>query len=261
MFQDYKQLFDNWQKMVGLQPPQVNPFNPFFQQTDIYQEFANFYKNLQNNMMNVSDFFNFQDSIKKIQQQYTDMVFKFIGLNSMNLMGINNKFLNFDMFKNFLPIQEEFLKTPAFGLTREYVEAYKKLVENYKVYTEKMEEFRTAISEKAKEGFEKFLKNFNFEDFDKAFKKWIQINEDIFQEYFKSEEYCLMQKELISAMLKFKKSMDEFTYMILKETNIATKWELDRAYKDLYNLKKEVKSLKREIKELKEELKKFSTKK
>jgi len=60
-----------------------------------------------------------------------------------------------------------------------------------------------------------------------------------------------MQKELIDAMVKFRKSMDEFTYMVLKETNIATKWELDRAYRDIYNLKKEIKNLKKEIEELK----------
>ena len=180
MFQDYTKLMENWQKMFNFQQSQVDFFNPFLQQTNIYQDFANFYKNLQNSIFNFTDFISFQNNFKKFQEQYADMVFKFFGLNTLNLLGTNN-YLNFDWFKNFPFFKEDFLKTPSFGLTREYVDAYKKLIENYKIYLEKMNEFKNAISEKAKEGFEKFIEQIKdaklFEDFDNAFKKWIQINE------------------------------------------------------------------------------------
>jgi polyhydroxyalkanoate synthesis regulator phasin len=55
--------------------------------------------------------------------------------------------------------------------------------------------------------------------------------------------------EYTKTSAKLKSSLDEYTFAILKDSNIATKTELDRAYKDIYNLKKEVRELKKIIKQ------------
>ena len=252
MFQNFNDLMKGWQNLYST----PNSFN-LFQPQNPYQDFMNFFKNFQENMLNQKyfpNFVSFQETFKKYQDQYAEMVFKNFGLNNLNFMGLNS-FFDLSKFKELPFFKDDFLASPSLGLTREYIDAYKTLIKNYKEYLEKNEKFREAISKKAKEGFEKFIENAKdtniFEDFDKAFKKWIEINENIFQDYFKSEEYVTMLKEVINATVKFRKSMDEFTYRMLKETNIATKWELDRAYKELYDLKKEIKNIKKEIQELK----------
>ena len=252
MFQDINELWKSWENFYST----LSTFN-FFQPQNAYQDFMNFFKNFQENMLNQKyfpDFSNFQETFKKFQKQYAEMVFKNFGLNTLNFMKLNS-FFDLSKFKELPFLKKEFLTFPSFGLTREYIDNYKALIRNYEEYIEKLEKFREAISNKAKEGFEKFIENIKdtniFQDFDQAFKKWVEINENIFQDYFKSEEYGRMLKEVINATVKVRKSMDELTYRILKETNIATKWELDRAYKDIYDLKKEVKNLKKELEELK----------
>ncbi len=256
MFQNFNEIWKGWQNLYS-EPKSLNPFADFFQPQNAYQDFVNFFKNFQENMLNQKyfpDFNTFQETFKKFQEQYTEMVFKNFGLNNFNLMGLS-PFFDLSKFKEIPFLKDEFLSAPSLGLTREYIDGYKLLIKNYKDYLEKTEKFREAISKKAKEGFEKFIESVKdtniFEDFDKAFKKWVEINESIFQDYFKSEEYGTMLKEVINATVRFRKSMDEFTFRVLKETNIATKWELDRAYKEIYDLKKEIKKLQKEIEELK----------
>jgi seryl-tRNA synthetase len=121
-------------------------------------------------------------------------------------------------------------------------------------YNKKIQEFKDVMSKQNKKGFELFLEEVKKQpqsnDFDSFFKKWINSNDEIFQDFFKSKEYGELLKNLIKSGAKLRSSLDKYTQQVLKESNIATKHELDRAYKEIYQLKKELKSIKSKLSDL-----------
>jgi class III poly(R)-hydroxyalkanoic acid synthase PhaE subunit len=159
----------------------------------------------------------------------------------------NLPYYNFGIF-------EKLFQIPSFGLTREYNDLVKTLFNDYQNYNKQVEKFKNIIAEQTKIGFEKFLQDIqkhpDIKDFDTFFKKWISKNEEIFHNFFKSNEYGTVLKELIKSGSQLKTSMNRYISTILKDTNIATKYELDRANEEIYNLKKEIKNIKKTLKEL-----------
>ena len=256
---------------------------------NIYKEMFDFFNRFNNVFLNPdksSDLDSFNKYFKKFQETYVNQIKSSLGLvfpstpedffNKFSSgFGINlfetgffkpltdymKKFsVTGDNFFEMLNSNEEFkrfLNSPSMGLTREFVEIIKEVIKNYIEYVKQLKTFEKEVSEKGKESFEKFVeeimnavkKGENLEDFDKVFKKWININESVFQEYFRSKEFVAFLSEYTKTSAKLKSSIDEYTFAVLKDSNIATKTELDRAYKDIYNLKKEVRELKKILKQ------------
>ena len=68
MFQNFNELWKGWQNFYSV----PNTFN-FFQPQNAYQDFMNFFKNFQENMLNQKyfpDFSSFQETFKKFQDKW-----------------------------------------------------------------------------------------------------------------------------------------------------------------------------------------------
>ena len=268
----------NWEQFFS------NPFASLNNTNNIFNELNKFYQDFQKSFSQkpTEDITKiFDDFIKQFSDNYNKLIFEMLGLpdyssnpfgnfqDFWNNFNIFSSFNNIDFLKNLTPqhfgIFEKMFQLPSFGLTREYIELIKTVFNDYKNYMEQVDKFKRILSEQTKKGFELFLNDIKqqsvLDDFDTFFNKWVQKNEEVFQDFFKTEEYGTLLKELISAGAKFKKSIDEYYEAILKGTNIATKYELDRAYKEIYALKKAVKELKKQIKQLSEQQEKKATKK
>ncbi len=280
---------DQWSKALFPWMNQFDPFGKLKETTDVYKNFFEFYNNFNKSFFNPPVPYNldkFQEMIKDYQKKYTDIIFNLMGLNtktslkeifeqftkSYNLIFPDSTYLqpiknwidliekeNEKIFEQILNNEEieKFLKSPPLGLTREFVELVKKVMKSFIDYLKKLHNFRKTFQKISEESFEKFIetlkeeykKGEKFDSFDKLFKRWIDVNEEIFIKYFKSKEYCEALGEYIKGVSNLKKSIDEYVYVILKDTNIATKTELDRAYKEIYELKKELRALKKILKE------------
>ncbi len=252
----------------------ANPFFKMNKSAEIYKDFFSFYENFQKSFFNPAatyDFTNFQKLFSDFQENYSNIILKVMGIDEITPQKVFENFtkqfggleifnpiknaLNFNdinkLYENFTGANygtfENFLNMPSFWLTREINDLIKEVINNLIEYNKKIEEFRNIINSQAQKGYELFIEEIKnqpqISDFDEFFKKWINSNEQIFQEFFKSKEYGEMLKNLISAGAKLKSSLDKYTYQVLKETNIATKSELDRAYKEIYQLKKDMKTL------------------
>lgn len=78
---------------------------------------------------------------------------------------------------------------------------------------------------------------------------WMDTIDHTFSKLYKSEEYLNVQRELSSAVMKYRLKEQEITEIMLKMLNLPTRGELDDAYRSLYELRKEVKALKKAMKE------------
>ncbi len=282
LMENQKQIFDFWENFFKKSNSQKidNPFLKMDKTTDIYKDFYDFYNNFYKNFLSSGqsyDFTNFQKMFSDFQNNYSNIVLKIMGIDNITpdkiFENFYNQFAGLNLFspiveflKNNNNIPQNFnygtfenlLKMPSFWLTRELNELIKEVIKNLLEYSKKVEEFRETIANQSKKGFDLFLNEIKSQpyiiDFDKFFKNWVNSNEKIFQDFFKSEEYGILLKNLISSGAKLKKSLDKYTFQLLKDSNIATKQELDRASKEIYLLKKELKSIKDSIKELEEKI-------
>jgi class III poly(R)-hydroxyalkanoic acid synthase PhaE subunit len=78
---------------------------------------------------------------------------------------------------------------------------------------------------------------------------WMDTIDHTFSKLYKSEEYLDVQRELSTAVMKYRLQEQEITEIVLKALNLPTRSELDDAYRSLYELRKEVKAIKKALKE------------
>jgi len=78
---------------------------------------------------------------------------------------------------------------------------------------------------------------------------WLDTIDHTFSKLYKSEEYLDVQRELSTAVMKYRLQEQEITEIVLKALNLPTRSELDDAYRSLYELRKEVKAIKKTLKE------------
>ena len=280
-------LFTEWWKNTFPWTSQLDPFGKLKETTDIYKKFYEFYENFNKNFFKSAEGYDvekFSSLMKEFQEKYNNLILSLFGLNlnfkpseyfekiiqPYTMFFVNQDFIK--PIKNVLSLIdkesdrivdsilknkefEKYLKTPSLGITREFNELIKKLIKSYIEYIQKLNNFRKTFTKISQESFEKFIetikedirKGEKYTDFDKLFRRWIEINEDIFIKWFKSKEFCEALGEYIKGTSNLKKTLDEYVYVILKDTNIATKTELDRAYKEIYELKKELREIKKNL--------------
>lgn len=78
---------------------------------------------------------------------------------------------------------------------------------------------------------------------------WMDTIDQTFSKLYKSEEYLNVQRELSSAVMKYRMKEQEIVEIFMQTLNLPTRSELDDAYRSLYELRKEVKALKKALKE------------
>ncbi len=78
------------------------------------------------------------------------------------------------------------------------------------------------------------------------------IADKTLNEVFIGEEFLKVQEDMTSALMTFKVRQREALEIIYQAMDLPTRSEVDEAYKDMHDLKREVRMLKRQLKELAE---------
>ncbi|MFQ6118491.1 MAG: poly(R)-hydroxyalkanoic acid synthase subunit PhaE [Methanosarcinales archaeon] len=90
----------------------------------------------------------------------------------------------------------------------------------------------------------------SLETYKKFYDMQMQVYEETFHEYLKSQDFASNLGKLVDSFMDFWKNYEEILEEQLKYMPIATKSEMDDLYKEVYSLKKKVKELSNQIKEL-----------
>ena len=93
------------------------------------------------------------------------------------------------------------------------------------------------------------------ETFREFYRIWWNINEEVYQELFRSEEFSKLTLDVNRRGLLFRKWIDDVFEHILKFTSLPSKKDMDEIYRSLYDLKKEVRNQKRAMKDVERHLK------
>ncbi len=130
-------------------------------------------------------------------------------------------------------------------------------------HAKKIGEFQYILYQKANEGTENFLKEVHneieqedvtYDSLLNIFQKWISNLEQVYLDYFKSDEYSEFQSELLNRGLEVKKRMNEITEDVLEETPLMLQRKGDRLSQRVHSLRRDVRDLKQEIDAMKTEL-------
>ena len=89
---------------------------------------------------------------------------------------------------------------------------------------------------------------------------WVEVVDHTFTEVFRSEEYILLQGQLVNAATTYRIREREIVDSFLKASHVASRSELDEGYRRVYELRKEVKELRKAVQALKGEVSSQSTK-
>jgi class III poly(R)-hydroxyalkanoic acid synthase PhaE subunit len=144
---------------------------------------------------------------------------------------------------------------PAVGKDREKVELIMRgfddlavfLARNtafqYKIYItgiEAMEKVLESVAQKIRNGEE-------IKTFEEFFDLWIDVSERKFFEVFRTEEFSLMQGELLDSSLNVRRHFQKLMELYLFDLPVALRSEMDDLYRTVYDLKKKVRNLEKQL--------------
>ncbi|HVO67954.1 MAG TPA: poly(R)-hydroxyalkanoic acid synthase subunit PhaE [Syntrophales bacterium] len=164
--------------------------------------------------------------------------------------------------KNYEDTIGKALLAPSVGYFREFNERLNNMTYSYLQFNTAKASFYSLFydtgmraAEKVYEKYAEFVgKEITPETFREFYRIWWTINEDVYQELFRSEEFTKLSREVTSRGLMFRKWVDELFEQILKFTSLPSKRDMDEIYRSLYDLKKEVRNQKRAIKNVEKHL-------
>jgi len=109
----------------------------------------------------------------------------------------------------------------------------------YKIYVtgiEAMEKVLESVAQKIRNGEE-------IKTFEEFFDLWIDVSERKFFEVFRTEEFSVMQGELLDSSLNMRRHFQKLMELYLFDFPVALRSEMDDLYKTVYDLKKKVRNL------------------
>ena len=83
---------------------------------------------------------------------------------------------------------------------------------------------------------------------------WSETVDQVFTDVFRSDEYIRMQGRLVNTATAYRVREREIVDACLKASHLASRSELDEAYRRIYDLRKDVKELKRAWKDVQADL-------
>ena len=265
--QVYMNLFEIWeqyQNLVknGIEDPEA--FKKIFNQAK--------YKDIIDKVFNFSSpdiFANFYDKAAKTAGKYSPMMEEYMkhfgesfqmgnkffpGMftgDQKAYQNLNDKFQDiYHQFMNPLVSMAFIGQDPNISnLLQDIIKKYTNYLEHYSrfqhiVYTTGQK----ATEELVNEAIDKAEKGESFASFDEFFKKWVTVNENIFTELFRSEEFTQLQADIDDSGLDIKKDFQEIMETMLKEYPVARRSEMTELHKIIHDLKKRVNSLEKELK-------------
>jgi class III poly(R)-hydroxyalkanoic acid synthase PhaE subunit len=154
------------------------------------------------------------------------------------------------------------LESPTLGLTRELNADMLKGFDAWLDYRRASFEHQVILGQTWIGAFEEFMRELvaQAEKGDKApsvktlLSLWISVVDEVFTKVFRMEDYIRIQGQLVNTAAAYRIREREIADAFLKTSHIASRSELDEAYRRIYELRKDVKELKKGWKELQVEL-------
>lgn len=154
------------------------------------------------------------------------------------------------------------LESPSLGLTRELNADMLKGFDAWLDYRRASFEYQVTLGETWIHAFEEFMRQLVAQaekgDTVPTVKKllflWIGVVDEVFTKVFRTEEYIRIQGRLVNTATAYRLREREIVDAFLKTSHLASRSELDEAYRRIYELRKDVKELKKAWKEIQAEL-------
>jgi polyhydroxyalkanoate synthase subunit PhaE len=154
------------------------------------------------------------------------------------------------------------LQSPSLGLTREMNEDILRGMDAWVDYRRASFEYQVALGETWVRAFEEFLqqlvglaeKGETVPNLKTLLLLWIEVVDRVFTQVFRSEEYIRIQGNVVNTATAYRLREREIVDAFLKASHIASRSELDEAYRRIYELRKDVKELKKMRREAETEL-------
>ena len=153
------------------------------------------------------------------------------------------------------------LESPSLGLTRELNQDMLKGFDAWLDYRRASFEYEATLGETWMHAFEEFMRQLVAQaekgDTIPGVKKllflWVEVVDRVFTEVFRSDEYVRIQGRLVNTATAYRCRERELVDAFLKTSHLASRSELDEAYRRIYELGKDVKELKKALKTIKAE--------
>jgi len=156
------------------------------------------------------------------------------------------------------------LQSPSLGHTRELNQDILKGFDAWLDYRRAGFEYQVVLGETWVHAFEEFMRQLvaltekgePIPSVRKLLFLWVELVDQVFTAVFRSEEYIRIQGNLVNTATAYRLREREIVDAFLKTTHLASRSELDEAYRRIYELRKDVKDLKKTMQAIKGE---FST--
>ncbi|KJS03178.1 MAG: hypothetical protein VR65_02865 [Desulfobulbaceae bacterium BRH_c16a] len=153
---------------------------------------------------------------------------------------------------------QKYLKIPKIGLPREFHESLSELADKSNIFISHLNELIYQFStpfEKTNRVMQTRIKAVLeggefVEDPKQVYNEWIKILEGHFMELLKSKEYIDVLNSTITSLAAYKGVKTDVTDAFLKEMQIPTGRDMDKVYKDMYQMKKKIRELSKQVEKL-----------
>jgi class III poly(R)-hydroxyalkanoic acid synthase PhaE subunit len=160
------------------------------------------------------------------------------------------------------------LESPSLGHTREMNEDLLKGFDAWLEYRRASFEYQVTLGGAWVDAFEEIMRRLvaqaekgeTVPGVRKLLSLWVEVVDHTFTEVFRSEEYILLQGQLVNAATAYRLREREIADAFLKASHLASRSELDEGYRRIYELRKEVKELRKAVQAIKGEASAQATK-
>jgi class III poly(R)-hydroxyalkanoic acid synthase PhaE subunit len=154
------------------------------------------------------------------------------------------------------------LESPSLGLTRELNQDMLKGFDAWLDYRRATFEYEATLGETWIHAFEEFMRQLvalaekgdTIPSVKKLLFLWVEVVDRVFTDVFRSDEYIRIQGCLVNTATAYRLREREIVDAFLKTSHLASRSELDEAYRRIYELRKDVKELKKALQSIKGEL-------
>ena len=275
----YLDLLDFWSKSLGSfkdfsfgEPLTVEKVN------DMRQQWIGHYQSMMESLWGGMPSAELGETVKALSSTSvaaSDLAWSFIEpsfKNMAQLPGVLEKVAKGDrgavadlggiFVKNYEETIGKALLAPSVGYFKEFNERLNNMIYAYVQFNASKAAFYSLFyatgMEAAEKVFDKFTefvgKEVTPETFREFYRIWWTVNEEVYQELFRSEEFSKLILEVNRRGLLFRKWIDDVFEHILKFTSLPSKNDMDEIYRSLYDLKKEVRNQKRAMKDIEKQL-------
>jgi polyhydroxyalkanoate synthase subunit PhaE len=152
------------------------------------------------------------------------------------------------------------LESPTLGHTREMNEDILKGFDAWLDYRRAGFEYQVSLGETWTHAFEEFMRQLvalaekgeTVPSVKTLLQLWSETVDQVFTDVFRSDEYIRIQGRLVNTATAYRLREREIVDACLKASHLASRSELDEAYRRIYELRKEMKELKKTLQAIKE---------